>query len=63
MQKAISNFIFTNQNCLDSETNNKQKTRLVDWLLSSNVKIQNSLLDPLNSLHIKNHNQTLLIDI
>ena len=25
--------------------------------------IQNSLLDQLNSLHIKNHNQTLLIDI
>ena len=44
MQKPISNFIFTNQNCLDSENNNKQKTRLVDWLLSSNVKINSKLV-------------------
>ena len=27
MQKPISNFIFTNQNCLDSENNNKQKNK------------------------------------
>ena len=46
MQKPISNFIFTNQNCLDIENNNKQtkKTRPVDWLLSSNVKINSKLV-------------------
>lgn len=42
MQKAISNFIFTNQNCLDSENNNKQKTK-TSWLVIK-FKCQNSKL-------------------
>ena len=42
MQKAISNFIFTNQNCLDSENNNKQKNK-TSWLVIK-FKCQNSKL-------------------
>ena len=42
MQKPISNFIPTNQNCLDYENNNKQKNN-TSWLVIK-FKCQNSKL-------------------